>query len=100
MIETLGVSNRAEAAGLLADLELGQRAPQIGAAEAVPGFGGRAARAMLPLPRRLTIKRARGFRSRDPAQRLDDARGVSLQRGRIRDVPRVELELDALASAG
>jgi TolB-like protein/DNA-binding CsgD family transcriptional regulator/Tfp pilus assembly protein PilF len=48
VIETLGAGNRTEAAGMLAELELGQRAPQIAADEAVPGFGERPALAMLP----------------------------------------------------
>ena len=33
VIETLGASNRTEVAGMLAELELGQRAPQIAAGE-------------------------------------------------------------------
>lgn len=47
IIESLDVSNRTEAAGLLAELELGRRAAAP-AAEPVPGFGERPVIAMLP----------------------------------------------------
>jgi adenylate cyclase len=48
VIETLGVSNRTEAAGVLAELELGRRAQPVTRDEAVPGFGERPVLAMLP----------------------------------------------------
>lgn len=48
VIESLGVSNRTEAAGLLAELELGRRAALPSPDAAVPGFGERPVIAMLP----------------------------------------------------
>jgi len=48
VIESLGVSNRTEAAGLLAELELGRRVAPPPAEQLVPGFGERPVIAMLP----------------------------------------------------
>ncbi len=48
LIETIGASNRTEAAGMLAELELGRRAPPVPSSEVVPGFGERPVLAMLP----------------------------------------------------
>jgi hypothetical protein len=48
VIQTLGVTNRTEAAGLLADLSLGSRAEFAPAESGVPGFGERPVIAMLP----------------------------------------------------
>lgn len=48
VIESLGVTNRTEAAGLLSELELGRRIARPSEDDAVPGFGERPVIAMLP----------------------------------------------------
>lgn len=57
VIGTLGVSNRTEAAGMLAELELGRRASAAVPEETAPGFGERPVFAMRGSPVRCARSR-------------------------------------------